>query len=317
MGLFPRDIDAFLSYQGIPRGPNSQVYLVDPANGSDSNLGTKLIKPLASVEAAEDLCVANQHDVVLYIAGATKNDLAATLTWDKSYTHLVGWCAPTNIAQRARIMDAGALILSPAINFTATGGIFKNFYSFQGVDEATSLINVQVTGGRNYFENVHFAGGGHATQAIDGGASLLINGGEENFFKHCTIGIDTIAAGDGMAGVRFDGAGPRTTFEDCLFLMYAGHIGAKFVEIVDSAGFDRFIYFKNCLFLNDSSTITMTEAFTVPAGMGAATHRIVLKDCSFLGVGDIEDNDRGIVFTDSGTYTAGGNSAIMAAVAAT
>lgn len=318
MGLFPKAIEEFVALQGIPRGPNSNIYLVDPANGSDTNPGTNFKAPLASIEAGEDLCTANQHDVVLYIAGSSGNNLAAALTWDKNYTHLLGWCAPTNIAQRARIFQTSTLTgASPLLNITAQGCMFKNFYIFQGVADATSLINVQVTGGRNYFENVHFAGGGHATQAIDGGASLKINAGYENLFRNCTIGVDTIAAATGMAGVVFDGAGPRNTFEDCLFLMYAGHAGAKFVEIFDSAGFDRFIYFKNCLFLNDATGFTMTEAFTVPGSMGSATHRIVLKDCSFVGIGDIEDNDRGIVFTDSGTFTAGGNSAIMAAVAAT
>ncbi len=46
MGLFPKNLNEYLALQGIPRGPYSQVYIVDPANGSDSNPGTSFTQPL-------------------------------------------------------------------------------------------------------------------------------------------------------------------------------------------------------------------------------------------------------------------------------
>lgn len=316
MGLFPRPTDAY--ELGLPVGPNSNVYYVDPANGDDDNKGTAPEKPLATLTAAEDLCTANQHDVVAYIASSSSVSLTATLTWDKNFTHLVGLCAPTFAAQRSRIFaHADNDDVTPLLNVTATGCIFKDFYIFNGPDDAGCLANVQVTGGRNYFENVHFAGGGHASNAIDGGSSLALTGAEECLFRGCTIGVDTIEAATGMAGVRVDSDAKRIAFEDCRFTMFAGDVGAKFVEVVDSAGFDRYLDFKDCLFLNDSTTTTMTEAFTVPAGMGSATHRILLRDCQFVGVGDIEDNDRGIVYANMGTITAGGNAGLMQAAAVT
>jgi len=110
---------------------------------------------------------------VYYIAGTSSITLSAALTWSNSYTHLIGICAPTRTAQRARIFQLSTLTgASPLITISGSGCIFSNLYVFQGVNDATSLINVSVTGGRNYFENVHFAGGGHAAQAIDGGAAL-------------------------------------------------------------------------------------------------------------------------------------------------
>lgn len=314
MGLYPRAIEAQLA--GIPRGPNSNVYLVDPVNGDDTALGDRWTKPLASITAAYAKCVANQHDVVLLLAGSSFLTLSAALTWAKNYTHLVGLCAPTRVAQRARIEQLSTLEgASPLINITATGCVFKDFYVFQGVADATSLINVQVTGGRNVFDNVHFAGGGHATQAVDGGASLMLNGAEECLFKNCTIGLDTIAAATGMAGLLVDGDAKRCIFEGCNFTMYAGNAGAKFVEVVDSAGFDRYLIFRDCLFINDAVGYTMTEAFTVPGGMGSQTHRIILQNCAAVGVGDWEDNNRGIVFAAMGTFTAGGNAGLMETLA--
>lgn len=317
MGLFPQEIKEFVALN-VPRGLYSNIYVVDPANGSDSNPGDRWTKPLASLEAAEDLCVANQHDVVLYVAGSSPNNLSAALTWDKSYTHLIGLCAPTNVAQRARIMfETGTTAASPLINITATGCIFKNVYVFHGINSATNLLNVQVTGGRNYFENVHFAGGGHAAQAIDGGASLALYGAEECTFVNCTIGVDTIAAATGMMAVRVDSDAKRCIFKGCRFTMYAGNAGAGFVEVVDSAGFDRYLLFDDCLFINDAVAYSMNTVFVIPSGMGSATHRIILKDCAAIGVDDWDDADRGIVFQNNGTITVGGNAGLMLTTVAT
>ena len=310
MGLFPKAVSEYLAFLGVPRGPNSQIFLVDPANGSDSNPGTSFKQPLASIEAAYALCTTNQHDTVLYLAGSSGNNLAAALTWSKSYTHLVGWCAPSRAGQRARIFQTSTLTgASPLVTVSGSGCIFKDVYVFQGVDDATSLINVSVTGGRNYFENVHFAGGGHAAQAIDGGASLKLDGAEENLFKNCTIGVDTIAAATGMAGILFDGEAHRNVFEDCMLTLWAGHAGAIFAEVVDATGVDRYNIFKNCLFLNTSAT-AMTQAFAIPAGMGAP-RRIYLVNCALHGATDWDGSDRGVLFQNNGTITVGGNAGTM------
>jgi hypothetical protein len=303
---------------GIPFGPNANYYFVDPANGNNTNDGLTLETAVADISTAYGKCTANQHDTVFYIAGSSSISMSSALTWSKNYTHLIGICAPSRVGQRARIFQtATATGLSPLVTVSATGCIFANLYTFQGVDDATSLINWSVTGGRNYFYNVHFAGGGHATQAIDGGASLQLNGAAECLFERCTIGVDTIAAATGMAGVLIDGDAKRCEFLDCRFTMYAGNAGAKFVEVVDSAGFDRYMIFDRCLFINDAAATTMTEAFTVPGGMGSATHRLIVKDSTFLGIGDVEDNDRGIVYMNMGTITGGGNAGIAQVAAAT
>lgn len=296
------DAEKYLQLTGIPRGPKSKVYCVDAANGSDSNVGTSFKSPLATIAAAEDLCVANQHDVVLYIAGSSGINLSAALTWDKNYTHLIGLCAPTRAAQRARIFQLSTLTgASPLITISATGCIFKDLYIFQGVADATSLINVSVTGGRNYFENVHFAGGGHATQAIDGGASLKLDGAEENTFVNCTIGVDTIDAATGMMGILFDGEAHRNLFEKCTVRIRAGNAGAGWVEVVDSTGIDRDNVFDDCLFLNNSAT-ALTSGFVIPAGMGAP-RKILLKNCMTLGATKLDANDRGVLYGNMNAVT--------------
>ena len=280
---------------GIPFSRNAKYYFFDPATGSDGNSGLAPDEALATLAAAYAKCTANQHDTIFYIAGSSSMTLTAALDWAKNYTHLVGICAPTEIAQRARIFQLSTLTgASPLLTVSASGCIMKNFYIFQGVADNTSLINVSVTGGRNYFENVHFAGGGHATQAVNGGASLKLDGAEENTFVNCTIGVDTVDAATGMMGILFDGEAHRNMFRNCVVRIRAGNAGAGFVEVVDATGIDRDNTFIDCLFLNNSAT-SLTSGFVIPAGMGAP-RKILLKDCMVLGATKLDANDRGVLF---------------------
>lgn len=308
---FPNGVSSFgipaLPY-GIPPGGN--VYFVDPANGSDGNPGTTPATAFAGLEAAYAATTANQNDVVFYIGGSSGNNLAAAMTWSKNYTHLIGLCAPTHAAQRSRIFQTSTLTgASPLLTISASGCIFANFYIFQGVDDATSLINVSVTGGRNAFYNVHFAGGGHATQAIDGGASLKLDAAEENLFEQCTIGVDTIDAATGMVGLLFDGEAHRNMFRNCTFRMRAGNSGAAFVEVADATGIDRDNTFDNCLFINNSTSNDMASAFVIPAGMGEP-RLLLLKDCILHNVTKLDANDRGVLFGNMGAVTGADGSGV-------
>ena len=307
MGLYPKVTKNW--ELGLPLGPNSNVFYVDSTNGSDSNDGLRPEKPLLTILAAYNKCTANQHDVVAIIAGAAGNNLSAALDWAKNYTHLVGLCAPTHAAQRARIFQLSTLTgASPLLTVSASGCIFKDFYIFQGVDDNTSLINVSVTGGRNVFDNVHFAGGGHATQAINGGASLKLDAAEENLFVNCTIGVDTIDAATGMVGILFDAEAHRNTFRNCVVRIRAGNAGAAFVEIADATGIDRDTIFDNCVFLNNSAT-ALTSGFVIPAGMGAP-RKLLLKDCMILGTTKLDANDRGVLYGNMGAVTGADTSGV-------
>lgn len=290
-------------------GPIGNVYYLDPTNGVDTNSGTAPESAVATMEVAYDLLTANNNDVLVYIAGSTALTLNEALVWAKNYTHFVGICAPTRIGQRARIFQKSTLTgASPLITVSASGCHFQDLYIFQGVADATSLINVSVTGGRNYFENVHFAGGGHATQAVDGGASLKLDGAEENTFVNCTIGVDTVDSATGMAGILFDGEAHRNVFEKCTIRMRAGNAGAIWVEVADATGIDRDTIFDNCIFLNNSATL-LTSGFAIPAGMGAP-RKLFLKDCMGYGASKWDANDRGVLFGNMNAVTGADSSGI-------
>jgi hypothetical protein len=299
---------------GVPFSKGSKYYFVDARNGNDDDDGLTPDKAMATIIAAEDKCVANRHDTIFIIGTGAAIAMPAALTWDKSYTHLIGITAPTHVAQRARITheDATYTGLSPLFNVTATGCIFKNFYCFQGLDDATSLINWQISGGRNYFENVHFAGGGHATMAIDGCKSVRLVGSEgEHMFRHCTFGVDTIAAATGVAALSISGGTPRNVFEECNFILYAGAAGAMFVEWEALSAVDRYMLFDRCRFLNTGLT-TMSQAFSIPASV-PAHRRCFLHDCWGYGFTDWEASDRGILYISGGSAAAGGYTGLFQA----
>jgi len=280
------------------------VYYVDAANGSDANEGTTPDKARATILSAYTSCTDGANDIVALIANGTSNTLSAKLVWSKSYTHLVGLCAPTMTGQRARIFQLSTLTgASPLVTISGSGCTFANFYIFQGVNDATSLINVSVTGGRNYFENVHFAGGGHAAQAINGGASLYLNGAEECTFVNCTVGVDTIAAATGMMGVLLDAIAHRNVFRKCVFRMQAGNGGAAFVEAVDAAGFDSDNLWDDCIFINNSGT-AMASAFVVPSIPDASFRKLLLRNCMFTNVTKLDASDRGVLFGNMNAVTA-------------
>lgn len=286
----------------LGRGGGTAYYL-DPTDGNDNNDGLSPQTAVKTLPVAYALLADGEHDILYYIAGTSSITLSAAFTWAKSYTHFIGVCAPSPVAQRARIFQLSTLTgASPLITISGSGCVFSNLYIFQGVDDATSLINVSVTGSRNYFENVHFAGGGHATQAVDGGASLKIDGGDENMFVGCTLGVDTAAAGSGMVNLLLDSEAARNVFKDCLFLIYAGNAGAAFVEIADNTGIDRFTLFQNCMFINSKRT-DLTSGFVIPASMTAATNFLLLYNCMVLGTGKLDANDRGVLYGNMNAVT--------------
>jgi hypothetical protein len=216
------------------------------------------------------------------------------------------------VAQRARIFQTStATGLSPLINITATGCSFRNLYVYQGVNDATSLINVQVTGGRNYFENVHFAGIGNNTMDAAGACSLKLNGADECLFKHCSIGLDTVARGSAAnSEILFDTAATRNTFEDCMIYAYIEHAtNHPLVKLADTTSADRYIIFKSCLFNHFSvnGAVTPTTVFSIPASH--QTCAIILQDCTAVSgtssATDWDSNDRGHIWNNTPAAAAG------------
>lgn len=262
---------------GLGGGPTQgNVYYLDAANGSDNNDGKIPARAFKTLSAAEDAMTANQNDILYYLAGGSSISLTVTLAWDKNFTHLIGVCAPVKTAQRARIFNSGNF--NTLMNVSATGCVFKNLYFFQGSSTTAAVNNIIVSGERCYFENVHFAGMGHATPAAETGGNSLNLTGSENLFKDCTIGLDTIVRTTNTE-LLIEGSATRNIFEDCRFLSFSETAAHTHVKFNDSAAGDRFTIFQNCWFMNFSANhvTTLTEVFDMPATN--ATFDVLLINC--------------------------------------
>jgi hypothetical protein len=287
MSVYPKSLSEYVVSMGLPRGPKSHVYLVDPVNGDDDNSGTNWAHPLATLTAAEDLCTANQHDVVLFLAGATADAPTTMITWDKSYTHLVGVGSDLpGLGNRCRVVAPAATMHTPVITFSGNGCIIKNmqFGNEHATSDACGVVGV--TGLRNFFQNVFFMVPFSATAAS---YSLKIGGGGENYFKDCTIGQHTCVRSAATHGLWIiqDSSGEqnptRNRFVHCDFLAWIGTAGHAHVTIATDVSVEAFtLFFEDCLFSTIDGGATMAHA--IIDGATNNKHRIYLRgNCMFDG----------------------------------
>ena len=267
------------------------VYHIKPSTGSNSNDGSTPAKAFKTLAYAHSKMTANQNDICYYhaehnTAASTTDYQSATLTWSKNLCHLIGVGAPVMVSQRSRIAQLStATAVSPLVSITANGCYFSNFQIFHGVADATSLIACTVSGQRNAFDHVHFAGIGDATMSASGCASLSLDAGAENVFTNCVIGLDTITRDADGVGLLCDAAATRNFFDECLFLEYISAAGACHVKIADTTAIDRWLWFRRCLFVSESTnkTVDMTEVFNIPAGISQG--KIILQSCAAMNDG--------------------------------
>jgi hypothetical protein len=281
MGLFPIEIKEYLAQMGIPRGPNSNVYLVDPANGSDTAAGDRWTQPLASVEAAYAKCVTNQHDVILMLGSPTSNTLVASITWSKNFVHLVGMSNNLpGIGQRCGIVGSAASDLAVLVTFSGYGCIVRNIRFYNGGDSDADKGAVVVSGNRNEFTNCLFVGMQHATPAARAGSYSLKVTGAENLFDRCCIGYDSITRGVGEPPELWISTGAsKLFFRKCMILTRSETITASPV-LIDAVNLG-YIEFEDCIFVNTSTNwaVSLTDCMSITA---TGTHYIALRGANQL-----------------------------------
>ena len=274
---------------GIPRGKNSQVYIVDPQTGSDTNDGLAFDTALATLAAAEDKCVANQNDVVVLVGGPTGNAVTATLAWDKAYTHLVGLSGDLGLGQRARVTGSATADLASLVTFSGRGCIVRNVQFYNGCDADKDSNAVTVSADNCVFENCFFYNAGNRTSYGRAGSCSLALSGSENLFKNCAIGGDTVLSGASMgAELAITGGAGRNVFKDCRFLCYSETATKVLVSEADGGGgVARWNEYDNCVFQNFSENwaTTLTNAFDLPTVAGATTYNTILRGlCQLVGI---------------------------------
>jgi len=265
---------------------NGRQFFVDPTSGTASADGTTPDNAVTGVDTAHGYATTGQNDTIYMIGGSSGYSPTTAITWSKSYTHLIGLSADLpGMGQRCRIVNSSANDLAVLFTMSGSGNVVRNVQFFDGKDSAADGACVLVSGDRNMFENCFFAGMGDATASGPfsraGSYSLKVTG-SENYFKNCTIGLDTVART--AANSELIVAGARNTFENCIIIANSTTAG-KFLVAVDNSGGDlRWNLFRNCTFINYSTNwgTGINNAFSMPAG--GSTHFIALQNCQLVGV---------------------------------
>lgn len=282
-----------------------KVFYVDPTNGNDTtNDGLRPTNAYKTIANAEDDMTSYNHDVVILLPGGTAGTAeTATITWDKHYCHLMGTTAPTGISQRSRMVTTTDSV-DPCLTISGNGCIFKNIQL--ATYQASNDVLVSLTGDRNYFENVHFAGIGHATAGDDASARCLaLTGGAENRFVDCNFGLDTIARSTTNATVEFASASSRNVFEHCRFIMWADNVGPNHVLFTGGSAIDRWAHFDNCTWYSfwTNNVDKVTHVFDL-AAQTATGHVLMTGRQVMVGFDDWEAADSGRMYFEPASATA-------------
>jgi len=292
-----------------------KIVYVDPANGSDLYTGRTPKQAVKTLTCGYDKLSDNCNDILVLIGDNSSISLETELVWAKDYTHLYGVCSPVPIGQRARVLNKAGDAYDTAfsgkslLKVTGSGCIFKNLYFFQGADGANKAYGaVHVTGLRNYFENVHFAGmgatasGGNAAHADS--YSLKVDGGCENLFIGCSIGVDTIKRTAANNHLVITGVTRRNEFVDCRFLSWAENNAYTIAKIV--GGQEFYTLFDSCWFYNFWTNFAdgLNEAFDVTV---TTTHYSLFINPSLFNIDELDAGDTaGTLVTGPATAAACG-----------
>lgn len=237
-----------------------------------SNMFTTLI-------AAEAALSGGRNEVIEL--SPESHSLAAMLTWDKSNCALIGQAPDvTMMNSRARIgMSAN---FASMITISGNGNLWKNLYLMHGRGSATNVNLMTITGDRNGFENVCFAGPQNDTEAATAGYDLIrLDGAEETHFKRCVFGTHNTVSTT-YTGIEFQADAGSAIFEDCIFWCAGGAAGnGRFLKFDAGIGIGAAI-FKNCLFINIGTALTYGID-----GTGLNNYKVILLNSDFTGCTDV------------------------------
>ena len=267
-----------------------KAYFVNKALGADTNDGLTPATALATVAAAEDKTTTGKHDTVFLIASATQDSVAATIAWDKSYTHLLGIGPPfPGIGQRSRLASS---VAAPALTITGSGCIFANLQVQNSYAGASG--GVLVDGAYNYFENVYFNGMNGAGAADAAGSYCLSVTKAENYFRNCTIGsCQTVRTSTNSELLISTGS---QTFEGCRIQKYSETATNFLVQLVAGTAGMSLLHFKKCVFYNQTVNWAtgITNVFNVAQ---TGSHYVLLDGCVAIG-----GAGAGITWADTATH---------------
>jgi hypothetical protein len=151
--------DMVYSMGGVPAvgslpATTGNYYFVDSAIGSNSNAGTKITAPLATIDAAIGKCTASNGDVIVVSPGHTETIAGATtLAMDVAGVHIIG--LGTGSLRPTLTYSATASI----INITAANCTLENVLIIGDVDNIVTGIALSAAADGTTLRNVEMRDG--------------------------------------------------------------------------------------------------------------------------------------------------------------
>lgn len=208
--------------------------------------------------------------------------------------------------------------ISDLIDVSGDNNRFFNIHLGNFSSHALSLGGLKVSGNRNYFENCHVIGAGHATPgAVATARNLLLDGAEEAVFNRCVFGTDTILKAEANGEIVVDGDCKRIRFTDCEVMCYSATAGKGALRSVDATAWSGVLLFDRCRFSmwNENGMGTGDDGDSWFIGTAPTSGCVWLNASAELGWAawdSVAGNDR--VYTSNGAvHAATGGIAILTA----
>jgi len=254
-----------LTFGDNPNKGSGRVFFVNPTTGSDSNKGTRIDRPFATIAKAYTQVTSNYHDVIVLSAVgalAETDELAVT----KNRVHFWGMDAVGRYyGQRSRWtmgVTTGAAI--GIVKNTGVGNTFSNI-KFDSSDTLSTSVYAFAEGGEyTVIEHCEIYKSTDLDQTTM--ANLLMNG-DSAYVRNCYIGsMATVvtAANTNVLLTRETISGKvarDVTFEDVIFALNSTSATASHMHATTATDVERFLLLKNCLFMVAKlSTATVGDA---------------------------------------------------------
>lgn len=227
-----------------------------------------------------------RNDVVFLLPES--HSLAASVTWAKNNTHLVGMGGRPGVAFLCPTIAPGA-DFTPVMTQSGWWNTWANFRVEHGRGTATNYYGVTLSGHFNSWINMDLESPLNATEAADAGLISLYQSGGHNYFENCQIGNDNVVRSAANQLLNINTSGVASVFKGCRFTMFQNVATPYLIWCASGSGVqNRWTYFEDCVFIAYSSNwatpLTTAVGYNYSGGTG---HRLIFRNCSFVGVTDV------------------------------
>lgn len=285
---------------GLPYVQN-KIFYVDPRDGADANKGQRPDNAYKTLQKAYNACDTlggNTIVVFSHSGGVTAQTTVYTdsiITWTKGGIFVIGLCAEGGYFQRARISTKTKARLSSQASVMKITGANNTFTNLLFINEDTlGYGGVEVAADRNCFVNCHMVGGTHTACADSIQAySLKLTSANENRFKHCTFGSNSIArnpAAD-QGDIWLSGSQGQNFFEDCKTITQSDATNYHGAILLGAATtLNGWTYFTNCIFSAWYASKT-PNLQSVVQGTAQNNTGMMFKNCALIGYDNLDAID--------------------------